>query len=133
VFTWYSQHGQFFDGQYDAFFPTFAWAAPGGHFNVSFLPGWLFIRSPHGNGALREATLGLNYSFTPDLTLSTLTQYDSISRTGSENAVLQWYIQPNRVFYAIWNHGSTVNPNLLQGGQTQTGNTVSVKLVWGFQ
>ncbi len=132
AFDWYSQEGQIYDGHFQAFFPTVLWSAPGGNLNMNLQPGWLFVQSPHGNGVLREASLGLNYSLTPDLTLSTLTQYDSISRTVSENAVLQWYIEPNRIFYAIWNHGSTVNPNLLQGGQTETGNTLSVKLVWGF-
>jgi hypothetical protein len=74
----------------------------------------------------------MNFSFTSGLTLSTLTQYNSISRTTSENAILQWNIQPARVFYLVWNDGLTLNPNLLQGQQTVTGNTVVVKLVWGF-
>lgn len=133
VFTWFSQNGQLYDAHFQALFPTLAWAAPGGHFNVNFQPGWIWIQAPQGSGVLRTATLYLNYSFTPDLTLETLTQYDNISRTGSENAILQWYIEPNRIFYVIWNHGSTLNPNVLQGGKTQAGNTVSVKLVWGFQ
>lgn len=132
VFTWYSQYGQLYDGHYQALFPTFAWAAPGGHFNLSFQPGWIWVQSPHGNGVLREAGLNLNYSFTPDLTLATLTQYDNISHGYSENAILQWNIQPDRTFYAIWNHGLTTNPNLLQGQQSVAGNTVTVKLVWGF-
>lgn len=133
AFDWYSQYGQVYDGHYQAFFPTLIWATPGGHFNVNFEPGWLWIQSPHGNGVLRTATLFLSYSFTPNLTLSTITQYDNVSHNGSENAVLQWYIRPNQVFYLVWNHGSTLNPNLLQGGETTTGNTVTAKLVWGFQ
>ena len=133
AFDWFSQTGQLYDGHFQAFFPTFIWATPGGHLNVNFQPGWLWIQTPHGNGVLRTATLYLNYSITPNLTLSTLTQYDNISRTGSENAILQWYIEPNRVFYAVWNHGATVNPNLLQGGQqSAAGNTLTLKLVWGF-
>ena len=133
VFTWYSQYGQIFGGHYQALFPTFGWAAPGGRFNVNFQPGWLWVQTPQGKGVLRSATLFLNYSFTPNLTLSTLTQYDNISHAGSENAILQWYIQPNRIFYLIWNHGLTMNPNLLQGQQSVAGNTVTAKLVWGFQ
>ena len=133
AFDWYSQSGQLFSGHYRVFYPTLTWAAPGGHFNLNFQPGWFFIKSPNGNGVLRTASLYLNYSFTPDLTLSTLTQYDNISHTGSENAILQWYIHPNQVFYFIWNHGATLNPNLLQGGQVKPGNTVTAKLVWGFQ
>ncbi len=133
VFSWFSQNGELYSGHYQVFYPTLTWAAPGGHFNVNFQPGWFWIQSPQGNGVLRTATLYLNYSFTPNLTLSTLTQYDDISHTGSENAILQWYIHPNQVFYFIWNHGTTLNPNLLQGGQVKPGNTVTAKLVWGFQ
>ena len=132
VFAWYSQIGQLYNGDFDALYPTLAWAAPGGHFNVNFQPGWFWIRSPQGNGVLRTATLNLNYSFTPNLTLGTLTQYDDITHGYSENAILQWNIQPDRTFYAIWNHGLTTNPNLLQGQQTAAGNTLTVKLVWGF-
>lgn len=133
VFAWFSQNGGIYNGHFYAFYPTFTWTAPGGHFNLNFQPGWLGIQTPEGNGLLRTATLFVNYSFTPNLTLSTLTQYDNISRAGSENAILQWNIQPGRIFYLIWNHGSTLSPNLLQGvQQTVTGNTVTVKLVWGF-
>jgi hypothetical protein len=46
--------------------------------------------------------------------------------------ILQWNILPDRVFYFVWNHGLTLNPNLLQGTQTITGNTLVMKLVWGF-
>lgn len=133
AFDWYSQNGQVYDGHYQALFPTLIWATSGGHFNVNLEPGWLWVQSPHGNGALRTASLFLNYSFTPNLTLSTLTQYDNVSHNGSENAVLQWYIRPNQIFYAVWNHGSTLNPNLLQGGKVAAGNTVTLKLVWGLQ
>ena len=81
---------------------------------------------------MRVSELNLGYSFTPELTLSTLTQYNNISHNTSENAILQWNIQPDRILYMVWDHGLTLNPNLLQGQQTITGNTVVVKLTWGF-
>jgi hypothetical protein len=31
----------------------------------------------------------------------------------------------------VWNHGLTVNPDLLQGGRTLTGTSFIVKLDWG--
>lgn len=133
MFSWFSQIGQLYSGRFQGLFPTFAWTMPGGHFNVNFQPGWLWIHAPQGNGVLRTATLDLNYSFSPNLTLGTITQYDNISHIGSENAILQWYVQSNRIFYVIWNHGATLNPNLLQGGQTKSGNTVTAKIEWGFQ
>ena len=96
------------------------------------MSGVIWIYTPQGNGIVRVSELNLGYSFTPNLTLSTLTQYNNISRNVSENAILQWIIQPNRIFYLVWNHGLTLNPNLLQGQQIITGNTVIAKLVWGM-
>jgi hypothetical protein len=132
VFSYSAEAGDLYDTHYKDFFPNIAWSAPGGHFTMSLLTGWLWIYGPQSDGMLRVTELTMNYSFTPDLTLSTLTQYNSVSRTTSENAILQWNIQPDRIFYLVWNHGLTLNPNLLQGQQTVTGNVLLAKLVWGF-
>lgn len=132
VFGFSSELGDIYNGHYKDFFPNVSWSAPGGHFTASLVSGALWIYTPQGNGTVRVSELNLGYSFTPDLTLSTLTQYNNISHNVSENAILQWNIEPDRVFYFVWNHGLTLNPNLLQGQQTITGNTVVAKLVWGF-
>lgn len=124
--------GSLYNGHYKDFFPNVAWAAPGGHFTANLVTGAIWIYTPQGNGIVRVSELNLGYSFTPDVTLSTLTQYNNISRNVSENAILQWIIQPDRIFYFVWNHGLTLNPNLLQGQQIITGNTVVAKLVWGI-
>lgn len=132
VFGYSAEIGNIYNGHYHDFFPNVSWAAPGGHFTTSLVSGVLWVYTPQGNGVVRVSELNLGYSFDPNLTLTTLTQYNNISHNVSENAVLQWNIQPDRVFYVVWNHGLTLNPNLLQGQQTITGNTVLVKLVWGF-
>ena len=132
VFGYSAEAGDIYDAHYKDFFPNVAWSAPGGHFSMSLLTGWLWIYGTQSAGILRVTELTMNYSFTPDLTLSTLTQYNSVSRTTSENAILQWNIQPDRTLYIVWNHGLTLNPNLLQGQQTVTGNVLLAKLVWGF-
>ncbi|HEX4299789.1 MAG TPA: carbohydrate binding family 9 domain-containing protein [Gammaproteobacteria bacterium] len=132
VFGYSAEAGDLYSAHYKDFFPNVAWSAPGGHFTMSAFSGWLWIYGTQSDGILRVTELTLNYSFTPDLTLSTLTQYNSVSRTTSENAILQWNVQPGRIFYLVWNHGLTLNPNLLQGQQTVTGNTLVAKLVWGF-
>ncbi|MGA9854878.1 MAG: carbohydrate binding family 9 domain-containing protein [Gammaproteobacteria bacterium] len=124
--------GDLYDGHYHDFFPNISWDAPGGHFTSSLLSGVLWVYTPQGNGIVRVSELNIGYSFTPNLTLSTLTQYNNISHNVSENAILQWNIQPARILYVVWNHGLTLNPNLLQGQQTITGNTLVVKLIWGF-
>ncbi|HVA55463.1 MAG TPA: sugar-binding protein [Gammaproteobacteria bacterium] len=132
VFSMSGEFGGLYNGHYHDVVPQLSWATPGGHFNTSIAMGAIWIYTPTGNGILRFAQMNLGYSFTPDLTLSTLTQYNNISHNTSENAILQWNIQPDRILYAVLNHGLTLNPNLLQGQQTITGNTVVVKLAWGF-
>jgi hypothetical protein len=76
--------------------------------------------------------LKVAYSFTPDLTLQSLVQYDSVSGAVSANTLLEWIIRPNRSLHVVWNHGLTLNPNLLQGRQTLAGTSVLIKLDWGF-
>ncbi len=132
VFGYSAEAGDIYSAHYKDIFPNVAWSAPGGHFNMTLLTGWLWVYGTQSDGTLRVTELTMNYSFTPDLTLSTLTQYNSVSHTTSENAILQWNIEPDRTFYVVWNHGLTLNPNLLQGQQTVTGNTLLAKLVWGF-
>jgi len=91
-----------------------------------------WFHGPEGPGSVKAQRLKIAYSFTPDLTLQSLVQYDSVSGSVSANTLLEWIIQPNRILHVVWNHGLTLNPNLLQGGQMQTGTSVTVKLDWGF-
>lgn len=132
MFFMSGEWGDIYSGHYHDLVPQISWAAPGGHFTSSLASGAIWVYTPTGNGILRFSQMSIGYSFTPDLTLSTLTQYNNISHNTSENAILQWNIQPDRILYVVWNHGLTLNPNLLQGTQTITGNTVVVKLVWGI-
>lgn len=125
------EQGNLYSGHYKAANPALTWSSRDGKFSASLQPVWIEFSSPQGNGSVRAERLNINYSFTPNLTLSDLVQYDNISHSTSINARLQWYIRPNRILYVVWNHGLALNPNILQGAQIITGNTVVVKLVWG--
>ncbi|HEV2269065.1 MAG TPA: DUF5916 domain-containing protein [Steroidobacteraceae bacterium] len=124
--------GPLYDGHFEASYPALNVSALGGRLNAALQPALVWFRSREGTGSVRAQRLNLAYSFTPDLTLQTLVQYDSVTRAVSTNALLEWIIQPNRILHVVWNHGLTLNPNLLQGRQTLTGTTVLVKLDWGF-
>ncbi len=132
VFSMSGEFGGIFSGHYHDIVPQLSLATPGGHFTSSLAAGAIWIYTPTGNGILRFAQMSVGYSFTPDLTLSTLSQYNNISHNVSENAILQWNIHSDRILYVVWNHGLTLNPNLLQGQQTITGNSMVFKLAWGF-
>jgi hypothetical protein len=126
------ESGALYSGRYRAANPVFAWSAPGGRLNIALRPALLWFYSPQGSGSVRAQRLSLAYSFSPSMTLSTLTQYDNVSRQVTANTLYQWIIAPNRTLFVVWNHGSTPNPNLLQGGRTIGGDNAVVKLSWGF-
>ena len=124
--------GPLYDGHYEASYPALNLAAFGGRLNAALQPALVWFHAREGRGSVRAQRLQLAYSFNPDLTLQTLVQYDSVTRAVSTNALLEWIIRPNRILHVVWNHGLTLNPNLLQGQQTLTGTSFVVKLDWGF-
>ena len=132
VFSLQAKVGGLYNGTARVVNTSLSWSSPGGHFTAAASSGVTWFRSLQGNDIVRVAGLNLGYSFTPDLTLSTLTQYNNISRNTSTSMRLDWIIQPNRNLYVVWNHGLTLNPELLQGQQVISGNTVTVKLLWGL-
>ena len=126
------ESGPLYDGHYEASYPALNLSALGGRLNVALQPALVWFHAREGRGSVRAQRLKLAYSFSPDLTLQTLVQYDSVTRAVSANTLLEWIIRPNRILHVVWNHGLTSNPNLLQGQRTLTGTTVLVKLDWGF-
>ena len=127
-----AESGALYSGHYQATNPVLSWSAPGGRFSIALRPSLLWFSSPQGSGSVRAQRLSLAYSFSPSMTLSTLTQYDNASGQVTSNTLYQWIIAPNRTLYVVWNHGSTPNPNLLQGGGPISGDSAVVKLSWGF-
>ena len=126
------ESGQLYDGHYVASYPSLNLSGFGGRLNAALQPALVWFHAREGGGSVLAQRLKLVYSFTPDLSLQTLVQYDNVSRAVSANTLLEWIIRPNRILHVVWNHGLTLNPNLLQGRQTLTGTTVLVKLDWGF-
>jgi Carbohydrate family 9 binding domain-like len=131
-FTLEAESGALYSGHYRATNPVFAWSAPDGRFTASLRPSLLWFDSPQGSGSVRAQRLSLAYAFSPSMTLSTLTQYNNANGQVTANTLYQWIIAPNRTLFVVWNHGSTPNPNVLQGGRTIAGDSAVVKLSWGF-
>jgi hypothetical protein len=127
-----AESGRLYDGHYEASYPALNVSAFRGRLNAALQPALIWFHGPEGRGSVHAQQLKLVYSFTTDLTLQSLVQYDSVTHAVSTNTLLEWIIQPNRILHVVWNRGLTLNPNLLQGHQTLTGTTVVVKLDWGF-
>ncbi|HWF97676.1 MAG TPA: carbohydrate binding family 9 domain-containing protein [Steroidobacteraceae bacterium] len=127
-----AEGGPLYDGHYGASYPALNFSAAGGRLNAALQLAFLRFHAPQGSGSVLAQQLKLAYSFDPDLTLQSIVQYDNVTRAVSANTLLEWIIRPNRILHVVWNHGLTLNPNLLQGGHSLSGTSVIVKLQWGF-
>ncbi|MEE8556907.1 MAG: DUF5916 domain-containing protein [Myxococcota bacterium] len=63
------------------------------------------IRLDEGNFSTRLAVLRINASFTPDLSWTTLTQYDNVSDTLGIQSRIRWIVEPGDDLWLIVNQG----------------------------
>ncbi len=104
--VWY---GGFYDGSLVQWFNYCYWTGPGGHLQLQAELEYDTASLPAGDFIQRLWQARVVYAFTPDLVLSSYTQYDSVSRNLGMNNRLRWTIKPGNDFYIVWNHG-WVNP-----------------------
>lgn len=88
---------------------------------------------PQGNFIQRLHQLGVGYSFNPNLLLSTLAQYDSLSDSIGVNTRLEWIISPGRRLFFVWNHGIADSVTDLNLARRPPVNALIVKLQWDFR
>jgi len=121
--------GDFYTGTIKSASVEAAWTSPGGKLRLGVSNENNFGDLPQGDFIIRLTQLDVAYSLTPDLSLSTFVQHDSINREVGVNARLQWIIEPGRELFVVFNHG--IEPQLTDLGQAPpTGNSVIVKLRW---
>ncbi len=94
--------GEFFDGTLTQWEVSAGYASPRGHLQLDLVAENDFADLPEGSFIQRLYQLRAAYSFSPDLILSTDTQYDSESRNVGINARLRWTIEPGNDFYVVW-------------------------------
>jgi Domain of unknown function (DUF5916)/Carbohydrate family 9 binding domain-like len=75
----------------------------GGHLRVELNGENDFGRLPQGRFVQRLWQWKVLYAFTPDLTVSTFTQYDSEVRGVGLNSRLRWTVSPGRDLFLVWN------------------------------
>ena len=124
--------GGFYDGKYKAWEVELFTSNSDGLLTADFLVHDDYYYVPDGHGLSRQRSTTVTYSFTPDLSLATLVQYNNIRRGVGANTRLQWRIEPNRYLYCIWNHGVAPTSNVAAPVPDPHGNQLIVKLVWGF-
>ncbi|MEZ5415580.1 MAG: DUF5916 domain-containing protein [Opitutaceae bacterium] len=87
------------------------------------------IRLPSGSFQVRTANLKVSYTFSPDLQLSLLGQYDNISNSLGANFRLKWSPKPGNDFYFVINQGYDTTGDSIRPTQGD----VSLKGKWTFR
>ncbi len=100
--VWY---GGFYDGSLVQWSTYAGWTSPGGHLQLRAENEYDTASLPGGDFIQRLWQAKIVYSFTPNLSLSSYTQYDSESRNLGMNNRLRWTLKPGNDFYIVWNHG----------------------------
>jgi hypothetical protein len=87
------------------------------------------IRLPEGNFDVRTAAAKVVYTFSPDLQLSVLGQYDNLSAELGVNFRVKWIVQPGNEVFFIVNQGYDTSLDRFRPVQNDT----STKAAWTFR
>ncbi len=97
--------GEFYSGHLTQVSTEARWTSPTGHLSLGLEVENDFGRLPQGHFVQRLWQFRAVYAFTPNLVLSSYTQYDSESNDMGVNNRLRWTIKPGRDLFVVWNHG----------------------------
>ncbi len=126
--------GDFYTGSLEQWENFITFTTPRGHLQLELRSENDFGRLPRGSFVQRLWQLKVAYAFTPDLILSSYTQYDSESRNLGTNTRLRWTLRPGNEVYIVWNHGWE-RPVGAPGGLTfrPLSDQLVMKLRWTFR
>ena len=126
--------GNFYSGTLTELESFITFTTPRGHLQLELQSENNFGRLPEGNFIQRLWQLKVAYAFTPDLILSSYTQYDSESHNLGTNTRLRWTLRPGKDLYIVWNHGweHPIGSNNRSTFQPVSDQLV-VKLRWTFR
>ena len=97
--------GSFFGGRLTQVSNFITWTRRGGHLQLEVDAENDFGRLPFGNFIQRLLQTKVVYAFSPNLVISSYTQYDTESRQVGVNNRLRWTIRPEADLFVVWNHG----------------------------
>jgi hypothetical protein len=97
--------GEFFGGRLTQVNSFITWTQPTGHLQLELDAENDFGRLTFGNFVQRLLQSKVIYAFSPNLILSSFTQYDTESRQVGLNNRVRWTIRPNADLFIVWNRG----------------------------
>ena len=102
--------GGFYNGRRDDYEVEINWNASK-HLHIGAAHEWRNVRLPGGEFQVRLAELRLALLFSPDLSISTLAQYDNDSRDLGVNLRFRWTVTPGNDLFLVLNQGYDVDTN----------------------
>ena len=124
--------GGLYGGKYKIWVGKISGSNADGSLSANLSSSYIYFYMPDGHAVERLLSGTVTYSFTPDLSLATLAQYNNVRRSLGANTRLQWRISPNRYLYAIWNHGVALTSDVTAPVPFPADNQLILKLDWGF-
>ncbi|GBE29137.1 hypothetical protein BMS3Bbin04_00147 [bacterium BMS3Bbin04] len=126
--------GEFYTGTLTQWESFASYTTLGGHLRLELQSEHNYGQLPEGNFTQDLWQLDMAYAFTPDLILSSYTQYDSESRNLGTNTRLRWTFRPGDDLYIVWNNGwEQPIGNRNQFAFEPASNQIVVKLRWTFR
>jgi hypothetical protein len=122
------RQGGFFTGRRTDYEAELGWR-PSHRLELAANLGLTRIRLPEGDFDVRTAAAKVVYTFSPDLQLSVLGQYDNLSAGLGVNFRVKWIVQPGNEVFFIVNQGYDTSLDRFRPTQNDT----SLKAAWTFR
>ncbi|MSU46488.1 MAG: hypothetical protein EXS42_05055 [Lacunisphaera sp.] len=122
------QHGGFFTGRRTDYEVEFSWR-PSIHLELAAEWELSQIQLPQGDFDVRIVSAKAVYTFSSDLQLSLLGQYDNLSNELGVNFRLMWIVQPGNEIFFIINQGYYTSADYFRPTQNDT----SLKAAWTYR
>jgi hypothetical protein len=120
--------GQFLTGHADIYNFTLGWR-PSNQLQFNLSTGLRDYRLPQGEFMVRTGSARASFTFSPDLQVSLLGQYDNISESLGVNFRVKWTVRPGNDFFFVVNQGYDTSDERFR----PTASDVSVKGSWTYR
>ena len=120
--------GGYLTGHGDAYSWNLGWR-PTNRLQFAVNTGLREFRLPQGAFKVRTGSARVSFTFSPDLQVSLLGQYDNISKSLGMNFRIKWTPEPGNDFYLVVNQGYDTSDD----GYRPTAGDVSLKGTWTYR
>jgi len=125
--------GDFYNGKMTQVELKLSWSDERGKVQLALEAENYFGKMDAGDFIERIYQFKAIYSFTPDLSLSSYTQYDSDSMEIGMNNRLRWTIKPGRDIFFVWNYGWYREFDRPITSSIPDYNQIAIKLRWTWR